>query len=221
MNGMFIVVEGSDGVGTSSISKTITDWLKDQNEDVDLSCEPFGEIGKLIRSSLSGKIAMFDWRQMYHLFSADRIEHLQYIENIRKQGAHAVSDRYYPSTLVYQSVSGGLNWDVRMEAMFKEMHTTMMLTKDKIDYRLIVPDLTIFLSANTDVAFERIEKRGEEKDAFENKGFQSKVNQAYEHWFNNYGYRANTIKVDANQPYRAVLEECLGNVRKVRDRLAL
>ena len=85
---VFIVVEGPDGSGKTTLVKQLVDWWDNHDAPVCSTVEPTnGPIGSLIRQVLTGRLAMDqqsparppDANTMALLFAADRSDHLRYV----------------------------------------------------------------------------------------------------------------------------------------------
>jgi dTMP kinase len=153
--GLFIVIEGIDGAGTTTQSGMLCKNLEERGIGSFLTREPSAvPVGRLIRDFLEKRIT--PPREVYGdefaerdvlslLFTADRMDHL-YREVLPKinTGAHVVSDRYMHSTCAYQMKdSGHLDWIL-------DLHK----------YAL-VPDLTIYIDLPPEDALARIRRRQE------------------------------------------------------------
>ena len=105
MTGLFVVFEGGDGVGKSTQSTLLCDWLESRGREVVRTFEPGeGPIGAQIRTILlspeTGDLAP---RAEALLFAADRAQHVHaVIRPALERGAVVVSDRYVDSSLAYQ-----------------------------------------------------------------------------------------------------------------------
>lgn len=99
----FIVFEGIDGSGTTTISIKFCEYLSKKGVKVAYTSEPTsGPIGTLLRSALRKEINIPD-SAYFHLFMADRIWHCEFfIKPMLAKGYTIVSDRYIYSTFVYQ-----------------------------------------------------------------------------------------------------------------------
>jgi len=100
----FVVLEGIDGSGSTTIANRLWQELTHLDIPAVLTKEPSnGPIGKLARAALLGEFPL-DRRAMLGLFVADRWWH---VDNVIKpaldRGDWVVCDRYFPSTIVYQS----------------------------------------------------------------------------------------------------------------------
>jgi dTMP kinase len=102
--GKFIVLEGIDGSGTS----TIANRLAEHYQSAVLTYEPTGRpVGELIRKRLKGE---WGWNPpaetMALLFVADRMDHIaNVIEPALAEGKWVISDRFMYSTMAYQSLT--------------------------------------------------------------------------------------------------------------------
>jgi dTMP kinase len=104
-SGLFLAIDGPNGVGKSTICKSIAEYWSSLNRNVCIITEPSSSsIGSLVKS----------FREMPEhaltlscLVVADRYRNM--IEEIRPKKANGylvISDRYVPSTLVYQRIHG-------------------------------------------------------------------------------------------------------------------
>ncbi|MBD3388883.1 MAG: dTMP kinase [Candidatus Altiarchaeales archaeon] len=155
---MFIVLEGGDGSGKSTHSRMLAEWLKEQGRKVHLTAEPTpGRIGQFIREILSGEVEVSP-RTLALLFTADRAEHVREIEEALSEGNTVVCDRYYHSTIAYQSAQGvSREWLIELNSFAPE------------------PDLVVFL----DVEARRGALRTSTGEVFEKKEFLEKIREEY------------------------------------------
>ena len=158
--GTFIVFEGADGCGKSTHARMLAEHLKSKGLDVVLTQEPTrGVIGRLIRAVLAGKEKVSP-QALALLFTADRAEHVDRVLKPAIDGGKVViSDRYYYSTVAYQSLQGvSPQWVSQLNAFAPE------------------PDLVIVLEVESGEALSR---KGESPlEVFENLGFQERVQKA-------------------------------------------
>lgn len=90
-----------------------------------LTCEPSERpVGKMIREIFSGKLPM-DNLVVAGLFVADRLDHLVNKEdgiiNLLGQNTHVISDRYYLSSMAYQSVFAPMEWILKANDQARQM----------------------------------------------------------------------------------------------------
>jgi len=139
-----IVFEGIDGAGKTTISKILYKFLREKNYNTVLTQEPFtNEITELIKKS--------GWRDpvlLTLLFSADRAYHIKWL--MEQKPEIVIMDRYYYSTIAYQSVLGvEEDWILNVNSKFPK------------------PDITFLLDLNEEEALKRLKK--DDKFNFEEK----------------------------------------------------
>nr|NLD39935.1 dTMP kinase [Actinomycetales bacterium] len=151
--GVFLALEGGDGVGKSTQRALLGSWLEARGREVVLTREPGGtELGLLLREALlhGGHV---DPRTEALLFATDRSHHVaSLVRPALERGAVVVTDRYLDSSLAYQGAARSLGRDdVR--------HLSLWGT-----YGLL-PDLTILLDLDPQQAAAR--RAGERPDSLE------------------------------------------------------
>jgi dTMP kinase len=171
MAGHFIVIEGVDGAGTTTHARVLCDRLRAQRVPVHLSAEPSGgPIGALLRQALRRRVVAagpgvgqpLGWSTMGLLFAADRMDHLaaELLPNLG-EGVTVVCDRYYHSSVAYQSLAGG---GIEAISWLRE-----------INARARRPDLTIVLDAPPEVAAQRRRDRGGSAEIYDADAFQRQL----------------------------------------------
>lgn len=167
--GMFIVVEGADGAGTTTQSQRLVERLQTQGQRAHWTREPSdGPVGVMIRQILKGRLVAargrpVDAQTLAALFAADRLDHLHSeVEPLLAEGTHVVTDRYVLSSLAYQSQECDPAW-VRA-----------------LNERAMAPALTLFLAVRAEIALERRAAASVSLDRFEKLAFQRRVVRAYE-----------------------------------------
>lgn len=160
MLGRFIVVEGLEGAGTTTQVERLVARLGAVGAALATREPTDGPIGRLIRTVLGGAPEP-DWRALPWLFAADRADHLaRKIEPALARGVDVVSDRYYHSSLAYQSL-------------------TLPLAEVAALNRFRAPDLTIFVDVSVDTALSRIRARGAALEIFETRERLERIAAAY------------------------------------------
>jgi dTMP kinase len=155
--GPFIVIEGVDGAGTTTQALQLSAALSSRRLAVRTTREPSsGPIGALLRLCLSGRLVTPgqygshapSWQTMALMFAADRLDHIEAeIAPLVGDGVWVISDRYYHSSLAYQSCTSGAG----VEAI------TFIRA---INAQARKPDLTIVLDVAASVAADRRRLRG-------------------------------------------------------------
>ena len=105
MTGMFVVIEGPNGVGKTTTATLLAARLRERHEDLaHLTTEPSNTpFGRLLRSSE----AVLTGRALALAVAADRCAHLENeIVPMLDSGHHVVCDRYVQSSLVLQRIDG-------------------------------------------------------------------------------------------------------------------
>lgn len=153
---IFVVMEGTDGSGTTTQGNMLADALRAGGVEVLRTREPSdGPIGALIRQGLRG-----EWNHrpaaspVALLFAADRVDHCQVdIDPALAQGHAVICDRYLGSSLAFQVVDGAGGIDA-----------TWLLSANRFAR---IPDVTIWLDVPIELALQRIDARGIPRERFE------------------------------------------------------
>lgn len=154
-HGSFIVVEGIDGAGTTTLSRALAKALPHAS----WTCEPSqGTLGRFLRQALSeaqpGGIQE-DAETLALLFAADRREHLRLeIEPALAQGQDIVCDRYLYSSIGYQSF--GAAELAQRQAWIRSLQPFAR-----------TPDLVLVVATSAEVAAARRKQRAEAATVFE------------------------------------------------------
>ncbi len=158
MNHFFLVLEGLDGSGKSELSRRLAALLHDAlgADRVLLTYEPRNEMaaGDFCRDVLMKRITV-SMRTLALGFALNRADHNERMITPFLDGSDRrviVCDRYYMSSLVYQS-SGGLS-----VADVMELNKTAR-----------PPDLTLFLDVKPEVSEQRIGQRQDHRELFEDR----------------------------------------------------
>ncbi len=174
--GLFVVVEGIDGCGSTTHAKLLAKAIKNRGPEVVLTCEPStGPIGSLIRQVLQRRLFVpdatgprsFAWSTMALLFAADRMDHLDStVAPALRAGSVVISDRYDLSSLAYQSVTAhngpeSIPWIRELNA------------------QAFRPDVTIVIDVPAEVAEERRQARGGVEEMFEAREIQARLATVY------------------------------------------
>ncbi len=167
MKSLFIVFDGLDGSGKGEMIKRLKEYLsKNKKLKILTTKEPTdGEYGKQIKEILKKeKNAKKGAELCLKLFVKDRQEHLKKgIEPFLKQpNSIVICDRYYYSTIAFQHTQG-----IAIEKIIAE----------NMPFR--TPDITFILDLPADTALERIHKRGEEKEKFEQLEFMKELRKNF------------------------------------------
>ena len=164
----FIVFEGIDGAGTSTQIKKLVE--KDPERFVATAEPTSGPTGKFLRRMLSGEFHV-DEKTNAYLFAADRCEHIfgkDGVKQLCESGKIVVSDRYFFSSLAYQSVSCSLELPELLNSPFP------------------LPEYLFFFDINPEVSLARVNARHGSKEIYENLDAQKKIAALYEKIISSY-----------------------------------
>jgi dTMP kinase len=154
--GLFISLEGIDGVGKSTQSDLLEEFLRSAGREVIRTLEPGGtELGQEIRHLLLHRKGDVAPRAEALLYAADRAHHVATkIRPALERGEVVITDRYLDSSVAYQGAGRALKAeDVRAISMFA--------------VEGLLPNLTILLDLDAAAAAERRNKTGEAPDRLE------------------------------------------------------
>lgn len=152
--GLFVVLEGIDGSGTTTQTTLLHEALKERNKYLDVltTHEPWrsDEIKRLLKHD---KDAYSNAERMAELYVEDRKQHQnRLILPALNQGVVIISDRHALSTYAYQGTQGV------DPSVLRDLH---------LNAGIIDPDITFLLDVNYETARERISLRGESLEKFE------------------------------------------------------
>ena len=168
--GLFITVEGAEGVGKSTNIAFIRDALESKGFEVIVTREPGGtEMAEEIREVLlkNRDESVAESAELLLMFAA-RAQHIEsLIKPALMQGKWVISDRFTDATYAYQGGGRGVS------------ASKIGILEDFVqgEFR---PDKTILLDAPVEIGMARAHKRGE-LDRFENEklAFFEKVRNVY------------------------------------------
>lgn len=158
----FIVLEGIDGAGTSTQIKKLVQ--SNPNKYIATAEPTSGPTGKFLRQMLAGDFKV-DERTNAYLFAADRCEHIfgkGGVKELCESGKIVVSDRYFFSSLAYQSVSCGLELPQLLNSPFP------------------LPEYLFYFDINPEISLARVNNRNGKKEIYENIESQKKIAALYE-----------------------------------------
>ncbi|OGI39668.1 MAG: dTMP kinase [Candidatus Moranbacteria bacterium RIFOXYB1_FULL_44_23] len=184
--GLFIVLEGLDGSGTTTQAKFLAEYLKKRSYKIELTSEPSNNIiGGLIRGILTRQ-----WKitpvGLQLLFAADRAHHLEnFVLPALKKKQVIISTRYFFSSLAFGSLDIDQKWLI------------------EINKKFLIPDVTFFIDTNPAECLRRIAKTRIRKEFFEEKKKLEKVRKNYYQLVKKY---PRFYKIDGNKKEKEVFE---------------
>jgi thymidylate kinase len=158
--GHLIVFEGIDGAGLTTNSNFLVNWLKSKGYKAIYTKEPTeSEIGIIIRKILKSNFNA-DPFLLTLLFTADRQIHVNnIILPAIKEGYFVVCDRYYFSTITYQSTHGMDERIIR-----------------KLSKNFPKPDIVFLLDIDPRISLKR---KGEKSELYEKIDFLDSVRKKF------------------------------------------
>ncbi|MBU0628212.1 MAG: dTMP kinase [Nanoarchaeota archaeon] len=166
MKSLFIVLDGLDGSGKGEMIKRLRAYFSKRGVNLLITREPTdGEYGKQVKEILkTDKDSRDKAEECLQLFVKDREEHLKNIIEpfLERENAVVICDRYYYSTIAFQHTQG-----IDLEKV----------VADNMDFR--TPDIAFILDLPAEMAIERIEKRGADKEKFEQLSFMKELRQNF------------------------------------------
>jgi dTMP kinase len=201
--GLFIVLEGGEGAGKSSVQRALAARLQGDGRDVVLTREPGGTpLGEKIRALLL-ESALDDAVAELLLFEAARA-HLvsKVIRPALERGATVICDRYAASSVAYQG------WG-------RELGREIVEVANDVAMQAVTPDLTLLLDVPpADGLARRAGQGARNRFDRETVAFHERVRQGFLALAAE--SPATWVVVDASQPLAGVVERCVQEVLAVR-----
>jgi len=171
-------------------------WMvsNDMEAITTLEPNPRNPFGRMLREFLDKKIDIDSGKSLALLYTADRYEHLKSVVlPSLERGVTVISERYYYSTIAYQSVLYGVDsgWIREMNRFARK------------------PDLVIYL----DISPEESIRRAKTADRHETLEFQRKISKAFGKIIREEGF----VVIDGNRSRKEVfadVKKAAGKVMK-------
>jgi len=199
MKGKFILIEGGDGSGKSTIVRYVANEFRKRKIKVVTTREPGGSrVAEGIRKAFINT-QLSDTTLLFCYVAARSAWVEQVLKPKLQQGNIVLCDRSYPSTYAYQGIAGGLG--------LKRVAELCQIAMQKIK-----PDIVIVLDVDHREGLKRSHATGD-VNALEKKGmiFHKKVNNAYRQLAKKYRWKL----IDANRPLENVKKEVWAIVKKL------
>lgn len=167
--GLFVSFEGGDGVGKSTQSRLLTEWLAARGMTVLNTREPGGtELGLTLRDAvLHGEHV--DARTEALLYATDRAHHIaSVVRPALAAGTVVITDRYLDSSVAYQGTGRELG--------AQEVEDLSLWATGGL-----LPELTVLLDLDPEVGLGRLSDRDRGPDRLESAGddFHRRTRQAF------------------------------------------
>lgn len=156
MAGLFITLEGGDGVGKSTQAALLEEWLIARGERVVRTREPGGTaIGRELREIVLHHPGHIAPRAEALIYAADRAQHIEtLVRPALARGEVVLQDRYFDSSVAYQGAGRVLD-----AAEIREL--SMWATGG------LLPDLTVLLDLDESAARARLDAADKPFDRLE------------------------------------------------------
>jgi dTMP kinase len=198
----FIVFEGIEGAGKTTLSTMLQDYLTQQGEKVYLTKEPGGtEIGKDIR-----KILLSNYDENFTpiaellLYEADRNLHVEnVIKPMLEKDYFVISDRYIYSTIAYQHYGRGIDRSI--------VDYLNNLTTGGLE-----PSIVFLIDVPVEVGLERIQKtRDTDRLESEDIEFHKKLRKGFLNLANE--YKDKFYILDGTQNLKDIFDDVISILR--------
>lgn len=188
MDGKIIVIEGIDGSGKETQSRLLKENLEGKGKKAAVYCYPdYSSLyGERIKSFLYKKIDI-SVDELFFLYLIDMIKDNRRIFEDVKEGKYVIMDRFFFSTIAYQSAAGFLYEKA------KELIKLIDMPR---------PDKVFYINISSEVSMERKEKqKGKiDMDKFESdKAFLSKVSGFYDRLKEESFHSNGWVEIDGNK----------------------
>jgi dTMP kinase len=186
----FIVIEGIDGSGKSTLCKNLSKKLNEIGQKTLDFFEPTkGVHGQKLRKYLRKEISL-QREEVLELFLEDRAHSVS--ENIlknQKLGYHIILDRYFFSMAAYQG---------------DEITTSQKILEMNLSRNFPQPDLLFYLQIEPELAFKRIQDRNQNTEVFESLDSLIRISSNYKSILPD-----TTIYLDAQKEQTELVSDCL------------
>jgi len=170
MPGLFITLEGGDGVGKTTQSQLLVRWLEEAGHTVVVTREPGGtDLGLELREIVLHRRGEMEPRAEALIYAADRAHHIAtLVRPALERGEIVVQDRYIDSSEAYQGAGRILGADEVREL-------SLWATNG------LLPDVTVLLDLDPADSRKRLDKARTRYDRLEaeKQEFHSRVRDAF------------------------------------------
>lgn len=194
----FIVFEGPDGCGKTTILDLVEKYFVENKINHIRTREPGGtSLGEEVREiALTSKSNISPMTEAF-LMATSRSQLVDELIKPSLENSHVLTDRFVPSSLVYQGVARGIGIEV-----IKELNDFAL--KD------LRPDLTLYFAIDYENSLKRKQLRGSTDNIEdEDEEFHRNIHQGYEIVYNMYKNHYNIVKIDASKGIDEVFKQVM------------
>lgn len=193
MKPFFLVIEGIDGSGKSTLSRSLFSELS-RNMECSLFSEPTQfETGLKIRRHLKGEISLSRSELISEFLEDRKLSIERNILPALSLGKNVILDRYFYSMAAYQSDSS---------------ISASEILKMNLERGFIEPDAVFYLNISPEKSLQRIEQRGGVREIFESLEQLKKIHSGFLEVL-----PSKTVFLDAEAPMNELLETALDKIR--------
>jgi dTMP kinase len=201
--GGFFVIEGIDGAGCGAQRKAVAEKLRNAGFDVlDIKYPYYGSpVGEMIHDFLHEKVKL-NVEMQFLLYAVNMIEDKERISENLKKGKIVLADRYFTSSLVYQSIRGFPTEKMLKFAEIFEMH---------------IPKVVFLLNVPADIAMKRkIKEEGKDELDINERDveFMKKIEKKYSEISGKNLFARWTI-IDGTRSIDEISDEIVGNIKEM------
>jgi len=169
--GLFVVLEGGEGVGKTTQAQLLSGWLEEQGIRHHLGREPGGTVvGEAIRDVLLERteLAMPPETELLLMLAARAAFVREVVRPVLARGEMMIADRFEYSTFVYQGMARGLGLE-------RVRELNVFATGG------LAPDLVLILDVPPELSLDRQLREGRPADRIEGEGeaFLLRVHRGY------------------------------------------
>lgn len=172
-NGLFIALEGGEGSGKTTLSKSLKEHYESLGYEVMLTREPGGtEMGEKIREYVLNN-ELDSYTELLLFSAARRCNVLNNIVPALDDGKIIICDRYITSTMVYQALLGTCT--TYLVSKISDMVVTPLDRGHSI-----YPNIEFLLDVNAETGIKRTKNR-DDNNKFDARSieYHKKINKAY------------------------------------------
>ena len=215
--GLFIVIEGIDGSGTTTQCDILHRNLIHRGIFAHKTCQPSkAPIGTFIRQIIRtpAQEYPFTWNTMALLFAADRLQHLELeIDPYLQKGITVISDRYDYSSLVYQLTTSDIKKKPHVDLGHMDSYESKKRWIREINRYAKRPDLTFILNVSLASAQKRLLDRRSSQEMYEQEALQKQLVACYQN-IDSFFPTDRIQHIDGNQTIENISGEILRSVLK-------
>lgn len=210
--GFFLVLEGPDGAGKTTIRNWMNEWFQEKGLEAVITREPGGtpiaeEIRDLILHDRNLVREQLTPLGKTLLFMAARAQHLETLIKPRlSEGRLVISDRFCDSTFTYQNAEG--------------VSLVKLTDLHNLAFEGFYPDLTVVLDGDPEVFQQRMAGRADEQNYYDRKGLE--FHQSTRRFYNTFSeaFPERYFVVDATQDLEGVKQQIIPVLEKILARLS-